>query len=258
MAATVHLPVIATLRAAVVEVTMRWRKLFAAVALPSTVVTLAATGMHAFWPVLEQGQVARYGFQVMRISIVFGSVSGLASILIAVSVHRTILVDQRPLPSRFGVYWSGREFAFAWRAFVMYWAIVLAWMLVTMLFGGSSQRWEFFSLHASAIRDVLSVPAFYFVARFSLAFPAIAVGEGTGFAAAWRLSRGNGVRLAATLAVMPLLLRGLGALLEVPVAPGEAPLAWGARALVFCLLGVFEIAALSCAFAALHGKRAAV
>jgi hypothetical protein len=97
----------------------------------------------------------------------------------------------------------------------------------------------------------LSVPLAYPIARLSLVLPAMATDDPITFAESWRASSGNGWRIAALLAVGPLLMTGSGyALATLPIP--DHPVAVGIRSLFFTLLGAFEIITLSVCFRTLR------
>lgn len=210
-----------------------WKPLLRAVLLPALTDALATVGRSA--PFASQGIVA-----IWVQAIVPTAISGIAGVLIAVSSHRVVLLGAGALENSWGMHWSRREFAFLIRAAVLGLIAGLGWTLIPILIGIGQ-------LEAERVRWVGKgwwILSAYPISRLSLVLPAVAIDRSFTFADSWRLSRGNGWRLTCVLFVGPLLLIVAGSAWSA----GNYPWAVAVRALVFSLLGVFEIVALSVSY----------
>lgn len=92
------------------------------------------------------------------------------------------------------------------------------------------------------------MPAAYICARFSLLLPAIALDRKSNLAWAWALTKGNGLKLATLLWVLPFVFSLLYSGWQT-----ESPVMYLALNLVLSTLTAFEVALLSVAFKALDG-----
>jgi hypothetical protein len=249
----VPLPIAATLQSAFAEVLRARVPLARAMLLPGAVIALSSVALHLSARDHAADRTARAA-HLLLFSLGKSAVSGLAAVLIAVSCHRLVLLGHDSLPARWGVHWSDREFAFLARAFVL-------GLLPAMAGGVGYVVSAHMGLDRSTYRDLLfaSWPLLaYPTSRLSLVLPATATDQRLTFAQAWRMSSGNGWRLAIVLLTVPLLLTGLAVPLLLTGlrlalrTPYEHPAWVAARSLVFCALSVFEIAALSVSFRALR------
>lgn len=128
---------------------------------------------------------------------------------LAVQCHRVVLAPQSAEPVV--TAWSG----FEWKYMLWTFAVFLMAGLVTMiavmmsgtLFGnlwdGPGQQptgwWQ-------AVELMAALPAAYVLGRSILVLPAVALGQEATLGSAWRLSRGNGWRLAVVVGLLPYLL----------------------------------------------------
>ena len=122
-------------------------------------------------------------------------------------------------------------------------------MLVLYLVWKTNLGAVFYPYQAVA-KGAIWPPVFYIVARLSLVLPATATGQPMGFREAWHASQHNGIRLAMTLAVVPLALYALESLTTPLIPPLGSAIARGIRAFSFFVLGILEVAVLSCAYRA--------
>jgi hypothetical protein len=138
--------------------------------------------------------------------------------LFAVACHRLVLLDpvavaRNPVPS-----WSRRESLFlgwligAWLLYLVTFLVILtiAVNALGIVFEGfrASPAESFGWLEATA-----KMPAFYVFARLSPLFPATAVDRKVDLQWAWRLTRGNGLRLMVIVGFLPWALSYLPPLL---------------------------------------------
>ena len=128
--------------------------------------------------------------------------------LFAVTCHRLVLLDpaavaRNPVPS-----WSLREgLFFGWM--VGAWLLFLVVFLVTLTIAVNALGMVFESVRTTAAR----MPALYVFARLSPLFPATAVDRKVDLKWAWRLTRGNGLRLMLIVGFLPWALSYLPPLL---------------------------------------------
>jgi len=138
--------------------------------------------------------------------------------LFAVVCHRLVLLDpdrvaSNPLPT-----WSVREgLFFGWM--IGAWLLYLVAYLVTLTVAVNLLGMAFESVRASPasslawVEAAASLPAFYLIARLSPLFPATALDRKVDPKWAWRLTRGNGLRLMLIVGFLPWALSYLPPLL---------------------------------------------
>ncbi|MBK8815759.1 MAG: hypothetical protein IPN42_09760 [Methylococcaceae bacterium] len=169
--------------------------------------------------------------------------------MLAVTCHRLVLLKIKEVNSWFAFHWSWRETRFLlWLITTMLVSVGLTIILVGIL--GmliSSIKWSA-TLDAdptSFILGVVRIISFYFIARLSLVFPAVAVDEKATLKIIWKLGEGNGWRLVIIVGVLPWILtqfpfifyRANASVLETIVLTVLA-----------CMLLVIEITAISLSF----------
>ena len=235
---TRKLAIASTLRVALMEVGGHWRRLLSSAILPAATAAAASVGVRLALPASPTGEIRLYLQQQFCLSVVHG----LAAVLVSVCTHRILLMDAASLPNRWGIFWTRRELAFSWRAFLLYCALwgpllLVMYLAVKLPFGGSLYPYR------RAVEVTAYTPMIYVVARLSLVLPAIATDRPIGFRDAWLLSEQNGIRLTVVLAVMPLALHSLRYLWSLQFPPSD-----GTKVLLVLVLGIFEIAVLSCAY----------
>lgn len=166
---------------------------------------------------------------------------------LAISVHRLLLNAEQPAIR----YWRMREVRFiGWVLFlVVFFALIFAVLggFISKL-GGA--QFELFKGDWTAILVflLLSIPGAYICARFSMLLPATALDRKPKLAWAWALTKGNGLKLAVLLWIMPFVLSYLYSGWKT-----DTPLPYLALNIVLSGLTAFEVALLSVAFKNLGG-----
>lgn len=169
--------------------------------------------------------------------------------MLAISVHRLLLNAEQPSLR----YWCMREIRFmGWVLFIIF--------LFTLTFtglGGLISIWggaqfEFFrgnwTVTATLFFLLLSLPSAYICARLSMLLPATALDRKPNLAWAWALTKGNGLKLAILLWIIPFVFPFLYSGWQI-----DTPLLYLAVNVVLSALTAFEIALLSAAFKTLGG-----
>ena len=244
---SVHrLPVWATIREAVQAIAKEWKALLQAIAVPVLVLAAGSVASQRNPEYLEAVLPNPFLQDILPalLSIVLLT-------LIAVSCHRLIILGADSLPNAWGLFWSWRETRFlGWMYGIWIIAMIPLVLLVLLiqalpLFTATPDEW--------LLLGILFPLALYVFARFSLVFPATAIGQRPTLKASWRLTRSNGWgpwRLSRSngwgLAVLlsPAVLSTLYALLNESLVPPEIALHVLA-AFTLVLMWVFGIALLS-------------
>jgi len=170
--------------------------------------------------------------------------------LFAVTVHRLVLLDSRPLRGIPLPAWSMREARFV-LFILLIWAIYLAVWWVVLLIAGNLLPRGWFESSLQPVEIAARLPALYIIARLSLVFPATAIDRNAGLKWAWRASRGNGWRLVVVVTVLPWMVSQLfGLLYRDEPSTAEVVLLTVVGTALFAL----EIAALSVAYRELAGN----
>lgn len=167
--------------------------------------------------------------------------------VLAISVHRLLLNAEQP----FMRYWRMREIRFLGWLLIIYGCFKLIFVgFGIVFFLMSGKPFELFgsSLTGSLVFLLMSMPAAYICARFSLLLPAIALDRKSNLAWAWALTKGSGLKLATLLWVLPFVFSLLYSGWQT-----ESPVMYLALNLVLSTLTAFEVALLSVAFKALDG-----
>ena len=149
------------------------------------------------------------------------AIAGIVGLMtFAVGLHRAILLRDVRRGVAF-LRWDGhlRSYAWAWiKIFVMALLCGFAGALLVLvtLRNVNSMRDVGLSLGAVGLPVLLMLP------RFVLALPSAALGQGSSIRHAWRLTRGNWLRIIAVLVLATLPFWILGLLLELPVLGAAA------------------------------------
>lgn len=167
---------------------------------------------------------------------------------LAISVHRLLLNAEQPAMR----YWRMREIRFmGWALFIVFSFTLIFSSIGGLLSLGGAQfemyrsNWTF---TATLIVLLLSLPGAYICARLSMLLPATALDRKPGLAWAWALTKGNGLKLATLLWIIPFvfpyLYSGWGT---------DTPALYLVVNIVLSGLTAFEVALLSVAFMNLGG-----
>ncbi len=203
-----------------------------------------------------------YSFHVVLIATASLLIGGLVGAVLAVSCHRIILIGTNSLSNRWGVFWSKRELRFFGWVFllgipsglaIVVWVVAKGFYLTRFIVSTSGAA----KLAATVLETFYSAGVVALViASVGLVLPATALGERPSLKAAWKLARGNVLRLAAVL-VIPLLLVGvlfdmlnwtLRDILSITPRSPIYPFIALFLGFIGSLLGVIEIAALSVSY----------
>jgi hypothetical protein len=132
--------------------------------------------------------------------------------MLAVTCHRLVLLKLEHITSFIGLRWSSRETRFFLWIVAFCLVFIGGFMLLFMLSVSMSSLW----LNTNLVDSLLSV--FYMAAkifpwsifaRLSLIFPALAIDKKLSLKEAWRLTKGNGWRLAFIVGGLPWILSEL-------------------------------------------------
>ena len=130
-----------------------------------------------------------------------------AYVIFVITCHRLILLDTPDEPFR--IYFGSRELKFIVISFILslLFAVVGAVFAgITILFAGETKNLE----SLGYLFYLISIPSYYLLARCSLVFPAIAVGDALEIQDSWRLTRGNGLGMFFIVAVYPVITETIG------------------------------------------------
>lgn len=182
-----RLDVVGTLRESVAVVRERWRVLAAVLVGPAlaSVVVETCLGARESWWLFLPALIVSWGLVAMM----------------TVGCHRVVLLGPGSVEGSLGFRWTRRETRVAsrWLGIV---AGVLVLMNVAMLLVAIGTRAlagpdPEHPLGNEVARYLAFSPIFYFISRWSLAFPAAATDRPSRLADAWQLSLDNGWRLGA-------------------------------------------------------------
>lgn len=169
--------------------------------------------------------------------------------LFAITCHRLALLGPDGTAVLGHVTWGRREFVFFWRLLILMVGVpIVAATVLLLALGGvvpdlptRMQDAQFFSRLGLAV----FLAAAYFIARWSLVFPAVATDEPIDFAESWARSRGNGWRLAIIVGIIPAAVE-IARVMSLRAEPSVVELAINAL-LGYALLAV-QVVALSLAY----------
>lgn len=246
------LPVLSVVKAGFSEAGHHWQALLKALIIPAIAM--------AWMRVAINRTPQEYGW--MLTALVIGVPAG---VLFAVACHRIVLLGEDSLFNRWGLYWTAREMRF------IGWSILVGLLLFLVLMLTFPIVWAVVELAAAADMPIewlgegaaevlgwaIYAPTAYLMSRICLVLPATAVDQRPRLGDAWRLSRGNGWRLAIALAVPGLLLGGFAYILGLIVdAPDNIALLI-AVATLYGLLGAVGVTVISVAFRTLSSDEQA-
>jgi len=143
------------------------------------------------------------------------AIAGIVGLMtFAVGLHRTILLRD----VRTGIAFLRTDSHL--RSYAWAWFKIFCMAMLCALIGGIAVALTI--RNVNDLRQIgltvgmVAIPVLVLLPRFALALPAAALGEGSSIRQAWRLTRGNWLRIIAVLvlAILPFTLLGL--LLELP------------------------------------------
>lgn len=140
-----------------------------------------------------------------------------------VSCHRIVLLGDAAIPNRWSVYFTERELRFLlWSillgvimAAILVLAVAVVFVMAFALDG--FQRYRFQAI--GAVFGAALAAILYVDARLSLVFPVTAIGRAASFRESWRLTSGNGWRLASILGIAAAPVVAIVAYLMLGVTP---------------------------------------
>ena len=168
--------------------------------------------------------------------------------LLSVKFHRIFLLDD--VDSPLYTKWSSRESKFLGRWLLIILCILGLTVPLFILLGVSgylllSNEQEPNIELIETFSTVFFIPFYYFLSRFSLVLPAIAINKSeTSIKWAWKLSKGNSFRLFFILSLLPILLEVINF-----TFPNSGSLAYSFGMLIFGIIILpFEIGFLSLSY----------
>jgi hypothetical protein len=151
---------------------------------------IALTAVYICWP--KRGGP-------LWLALAFSLVYLLLATLIAVTCHRLVLIGRGAWSGNWVPPWSIRETRFlGWMLGICFISFIAGALVALPLSGVRGIAWL-----------VISAVTAYVAARCSLVLPAAAVDERLSFSGSWRLSRGNGWRLALIVTGLPYAMSWL-------------------------------------------------
>ena len=125
--------------------------------------------------------------------------------VLAMIVHRVVLLGEHSLPNRWGLFWTERETRFlGWSIgiLLLYFALTLPMGLIYMALSEDLAGWDL-TWVATALSYIW---VSYFEGRFSLVLPATAIDRRSDFKESWAMSRGKGMMIAVALVIPAMFL----------------------------------------------------
>lgn len=167
--------------------------------------------------------------------------------VLATTIHRVVLLGERSLPNRWGIFWTERETRFlGWLIGIwfLYFALALPTGLIFVAFSQVFTGWNL-----TWIATIISyIVAAYFGGRFSLVLPATAIDRRSDFREAWAMSRGKGMLIAIALVVPTMILIPVEIALYGADGGELSPIADLAWLIIVFPIFVIEIAIISLAY----------
>lgn len=148
----------------------------------------------------------RLGIEHLRYQIPLVLVQVVLLTVLAVAVHRVLLLSQDAVSSSFGLMsWTPRESRYLGRSLVMLVSAIVVWRLPARVlqYGidhGLPDQGELMSAYSEPFFAIVSI---FILTRLSLVLPALAIDEHYNFRWAWQRTRGNGWRLLFVVGLCP-------------------------------------------------------
>ena len=239
------LPVVATFKEALLLPLKHFRSVLI-VGFPIILVSAVYEILSYFWFIdgNRPDQPSSAYFVFMSVSALVYTVAYAVGI---VGCHRLFLMDDTAETNVRLFNWTGNEIKFTGWWLVLGVVMLLAsipLMFVFFVMIGGVKVFAGFGLAAPVLGRLFMLPILYVMARCSLVLPSAAIGiHGKSISWSWKLSAGNGLRLAVLVSLVPLVLNTLFSLL-----PSEGLLWLLLGWLVSLVLGVIQIALLSLSY----------
>lgn len=129
----------------------------------------------------------------------------LTMVLVAVNCHQLFIAGPEHAKNLSTFRLSRREWRFLWYGILLMLVIFAALIPIMIVFGAAMAMVGDNETAESVLVFLITLPLAYLVARLSLVFPAIAMGEPAGFPEARRWSRPVPYRLTLMLGLVPML-----------------------------------------------------
>ncbi|HMA48485.1 MAG TPA: hypothetical protein VKP60_01965 [Magnetospirillaceae bacterium] len=155
------------------------------------------------------------------LSVLAIAIAGIVGLMtFAVGLHRTILARDVKTGIAF-LRVDGHLRSYAWAWFKIFCVAILCAVIGALVAALTLHKVNNLAGIGFSVVAVV-IPMLFLLPRFALALPAAALGEGSSLRQAWRLTRGNWLRIIAVLvlAILPFTLLGL--LLELPTLAAAA------------------------------------
>lgn len=182
--------------------------------------------------------------------IALGFISTIAMLVLAIACHRVFVLGPHSTAGHGFQWWAQRVARFfGWGIVIGLVCAILAMPAFVYLVANSpsdvASSPADLPAHVQLLALVLALPAIYVLSRLSLVLPDVATTDAPGdLGKAWRLSSGNGLRLALVVGYLPLLVDTRTAMW----LSGESPLIQTIRTLVVVYVLIFQVAVLSLAY----------
>lgn len=163
----------------------------------------------------------------------------------AVTVHRITILGQEAVPKFGYFYFTLREIHFGILLILVSWLAGALSSLPFTLVNFISHLIFDIRIKDDSLYAFMALPFFYLFGRFSLVFPAVAINGAGDIKWAWKISQGNGWRLAVLTGLIPwILTAGYGLLAHL----SDSLLYVVFAKILFLVLFLFEVLLLSFSF----------
>ena len=160
--------------------------------------------------------------------------------MFAVTCHRTIILRDVEVPGAYGLFWTFREMRFVGWIFVVMVPLFLLGIPLGTLMLAVPGEW---------LRSILLYVAFSYVSlRFSMVFPATAVGHRASLVDSWTATSGNGLSLLGAATIPFLIAAAVYWPIDVALADSVNTLSHIPYQLIGFLLLAVEVGIISVAY----------
>lgn len=205
------LSVLDTLHKAIVTITGNAYVLFKALLLPTILMTLVSIGRKLM---LQHAMSLREYHYLAITNFTTLIVTGILAAIFAVTCHRIALLGKDSLPNSLGLYFTKRELKYFGWVFLFSIPMVIGFMAIAMiapLFMKFMDDPREIILLLNRVWSIAGLVIVSFItAPFILVLPATAVGEKGAFKKARATVKGNIIRLAVVLVILPLITSIIG------------------------------------------------